>query len=375
MDQDVQQIHDRLTNTQDKIDFHNRFMLPNAKAQQERDEMLGIGITPHISAFMDRYKQSEVERLTRKMAEVEAGKARVTEVLGEKMTPTLYQRLKAMFKSTSDFVTWYVNHDWTYWWVTIYIFRWVALFACMFLRVVNAGGSIWGVLQEFVARRFGIKASLTYIEKTMMPNIIAALVGSALVTFASRGLITFSGWIANVLGTWSLTARLISLFQLPGFTLDLVFVVNDVVKFVWEFAKAAGSEVKGGNFNPYTVATAGLAQATAVYCDTPLRTFFALAANFVGDFTIHMFEMVCKAVAAVLTSYGGQYAGAAANRICSEFGDMMKVVMTNVGRVPGQPEEAMWDTVTRMSGAGAGLTSMQLVGGALGAAGNGLPSA
>lgn len=379
MDQEVQQIHDRLPNTQDKIEFRNRFMVTDPKAKQQRDEMLGIGITPHISGFIDRYKQAEVERLTAKMVEVDAGKANVADVLGAQMTPTLYQRLKGLFGSVQKFLVWYVNRDWTFWWVIIYVFRWVALFGCMWLRVVNAGGRILDVFKEFVQRRFGITASVDYIRSTMMPSILAALMSSALVSYASQGLIQTGGWIMSVLGITSLTGRLMSLFQLPGFTIDLVFVLRDVLSFASAFVQGSTAQVAAGNWNPYTIVTGGMHQATSVYCDTQLRTFFALASNFVGELTINMFTTICQIIAKLLTTLSGFTAFDAAAQqtatwICSNFGELLKGVMQYFGRGAAQPDESTLGYVNRMATSGAGLTSMQLVGGAVSGIGGGLPA-
>lgn len=357
MDQEVKEMYNKISDTNDRISFEQRFMVSDPTVKMARDEMVGIGITPHIQHFMERHKQSEIQRLEKKLEDVERGQADIKAVLGEKMTPSLYQRLKDMLGSKKDLAVWAVNHDWTYTWIILYIFRFVALFGCIYLRVADAANGFYDYLKELVFQWWGIKATADYIYQTMMPNIMAVVMGSALASSASMGAIQFGGWLQNVLGTAALTGRLISLFSQAGFVMDLLFVLKDIWEFLQGFTKEVAAQVAGGNLNPLTVASAGLRKGTESYCNQTLCTFFALAANMVGQATKQFFIIVCKFITQMIHTE-------LSNTMCGKIADVLDTVMTFFGQATPEvkPNESIVEYARRMCQTGGGMKIQDFVG-------------
>lgn len=362
MDQDVQNMHRSIPDTQLKIEFENRFMVKDPVVRQSRDEMFGVGITPHISQFLARYQDSETKRLEEKLKEVDEQKVPVQNVLGDKMTPGLYAYMKSVLGGIPGLAVWMVRKDWTVWWLAIYVFRFVALFGCLYLKAANMTQGFYDAMSDLASEWFGIKATVAYVRQVVFPNILAILLSTSLVSAVGSMAMNFGSWINSVLGTFSLTSRLVSMFSQVGFAMDVYFVLRDLASFGWATMKAVGEEVSAGNVNPFTIVNKGL----STYCDRTLHTFFAFTFNTVGEMTAQLFSAVCLLVSKAL----GQTLGGLA---CEAFMKLLKTALEMGGRTSSMSigsEEGILPYVDRMSSANVtnmgDVISMPKFGGSLG---------
>lgn len=353
LDQNLATLHDRLPDTADRLAFRERFMVTDPQIKQSRDEMLGVGITPHIAGFVTRYRSHEAEQLERKMEEITRGQTTVGAVFGNKMTPSLYQRLIGLLGSTANFAQWYVQHDWTLWWVAIYLFRFLALFGCMFLRVVNGTKGLLAYLPEIARQMFGIYATAQFVSAALMPNILTVIVSTVLISVLSHGTVQLGGWMQQVMGTFAMTRQLMSMLSLPGFSIDLYFLLRDVWSFGWSFVAEAASLLADGNVNPYTIASAGLHKASTVYCDIQLQSFFVGSANMVGDFTGYLMRKLCELV---VSSFGKFVPGKIIENGCVWMQEILQKIAKSRGKLT-LTDDGYFGQLTSV-----GLSSMDLLG-------------
>lgn len=381
MQTELQDMYTRLPDDQRvRIDFEKRFMLKDAKTKADYDEMVGAGITPHISQFMQRYKASEQETLVKKLDEIDKRQVTPQSVLGESVSDTLYRSLRTLLVTPVDFALWWVNHDWTRWWIVIYIFRWVALFGCMFLRAADVTTSFKNFMMEVAKQKFGITAAWEYVRQALLPTVMAMVISSSFFTLLSNGAISFGGWLTSVLGSAQLVARFMSVFSQVGFTLDLYFVLRDMGSFALAFSKGVGAELAAWNLNPLELGVAGLYRGTEDYCNRTLRTFLAIVSNMVGNATSQMFIMICQVLFKIFNSvvmpematkamefiaFHTGYEGT----MCATLQHFIQLALHFSGQTPppvdgaGQPiPEDLVSWVNRAAQVGHGVTNMGLLG-------------
>lgn len=280
-----------------QLGFEKRFIMNDAPERKaELEDMIGVGITPHLSKFMERYKFNEIERIEKKIDEIEAKSAEVESSLG--ISAVVYDALKRVLGTTQALAKWLVTHDLTYYWIAIYIFRFLSLFACIYIRVTKFGECMGDVFYAIGQSWYLLKPGKEFLARTLMPNIMSVVVSSALIAWASKGIATvgsaINGYLFQLLGVANFFARVLSMLQLPGFVMDVGFLFTDIINFGLVAVNEMRSQVSAGNFNPYTIFTAGVYKGTESYCDTQFRSFLTLVSNWLGDLTKNLFLGVCK---------------------------------------------------------------------------------
>lgn len=330
MDKNVDSFFRQIPEAEVQQAFERRFMINDKKMQQQRDAMIGIPVTPKIFEFQKAFQKTEVERIIQNVKDVDSGKVATTEVFGTSMTTKLYEYMRKKFNSVREFAEWFVRNDWTFWWVMIYVFRLVALFVCMYVQVANAGGGIWEWMYKVADQWFGIKATTNAARVTLLKSVLPSLIGSSLLAVASSGMISIGAGLLNgVLGTASLVRRLVSMFSLPGFVIDLMYLVSDIIQYgLVTGYEAMKLSIESGTVNPVTIMQTGLNASTAAYCNSTILTFIALVSNMVGDMTINLFVLICN----FFTKFGSPIVGTAVGPIlCEQIKVLLKQAMEYAG--------------------------------------------
>lgn len=342
MDKNVNKFFKDIEDAETQQAFERRFMIRDKNMMQQRDAMIGIPITPKIATFQKAFQKTEVERIIQNVSDVDSGKVAPTEVFGSSMTKKLYDYMRKKFNSVKDFAEWFVNNDWTFWWVMIYVFRLVALFVCMYVQVANAGQGIWDWMYKVADQWFGIKPATTAARVILLKSVLPSLIGSSLLAVASSGMISIGAGLLNgVLGTASLVRRLVSMFSLPGFVIDLMYLVSDIIQYgLVTGYEAMKLSIESGTVNPMTIVMNGLDASTAAYCNATMRSFFALVSSMVGDMTIHLFVLICN----FFTKFGSPIVGTTVGPVlCNQMKDLLKHAMDYAGGfVPKEGSETGW---------------------------------
>lgn len=163
-------------------------------------------------------------------------------------------------------------HDWTYWWIGIYIFRFISLFGCMALRAMSASLTFESYIAEITWQWFGLKPVYHFLTSAMDLNVLAVLAITSMLSHFSRGVINLAGgMLMTVLGLTQFQAKIMSWLSLPGFSLDAAALMRDVFYFGKDFSSEFKSIVMSGGTPSEGVRAAlvkSLEVATRKYCDT-----------------------------------------------------------------------------------------------------------
>jgi len=311
-------------------EFEQRFALvKGTESYHEKQEMLSANVPDHTRQFMKKNAKSEELRMQATLeSAMEQGEGHKTVGMSE----GLFAYLIGTFKSTAAFINWYVNHDWTRWWVAIYIFRVLSMFVCMWLEAENV--KEW--MDKLAESYLGFKPVSLFLAASWGPMVLAGVIFNTVMNQMAGGKIfiaVFNG-IQGALGGFMTLGffhfRIMSLFTTIGFSYDLAVVFQEIFTLVGRFGKQlVNNWAHSGSVTGAITEAAG--GALRGYCHDTINTFFSQALKMVQEITFNLFYIVCLGIAKIITM--GPILGAlnvsmlkgAPEQICSA---MSKVIRT-----------------------------------------------
>ena len=224
----------------------------------------------------------------------------------------LYYVLKSTFTTTKGLVKWYVNNDWSRYWLILMIVRVVMIMACVVLRISD----VTFMFDEVFRQYFGVRPIAMYTLYQLGPTVIALVVFNSLfagaltnsatyvMTSLSQGLM---GALGSLFSIGFLQYRLLSLTSSLGFLYDLKAVLIDF----WTIIYAAGETLiygKGGEkLMQGDVIGAGkevIKSGMEAFCTKQLDSAVSKASGLMRTILLNFLKMFCA------------FAPASAKKIC-----------------------------------------------------------
>jgi hypothetical protein len=330
MDQDNEELLKQLTKDNAPVDiraaFVERFGLNrDSEVAREKANMLSANIPEHSQKFVEVTTKEEAERLNLILPEA-MQKGTGHELVG--MSQGLFQYLMNMFGDVKNFIKWYVQHDWSYWWLAIYLFRFLSLFICMWISVQNAKE----MMDKMAESMFGFKPLTFFLAASWGPLILVPVLFSSLMTLMSnQNLVStiFSG-LSAALGSFMtigfLHMRVMNLLTSVGFTYDLTVLATDIFQTAYQFLEKTGKLLWEGKGVVGSI-TSAAHESTSLFCKTQLDLFFSQALKIVQQITVNLFYVFCVIIMTIIsggTGYltaqkGCAYLQAAINKFLESF--------------------------------------------------------
>lgn len=224
-------------------EFQTRLGLNDNKElkQMKDDLLLSDNIPSRTINFMTGEESAHEEKKLLQDLEDETKKTSGQPWILLGMSSGLYYVLKSTFRTTKGLVKWYVNNDWSRYWIILMIIRVVMVMSCIILKLSD--GAYF--LDELAKQYFGLRPIAMYTVYQLGPTVIAliafnslfagALTNSAayVMTSLSQGLM---GALGSLFSVTFLQYRLLSLTSSLGFLYDLKAVLWDF----WAILKASG---------------------------------------------------------------------------------------------------------------------------------------
>lgn len=285
-------------------EFERRFGLAKGTdSHREKDEMLSSNILPSTRKFIKNQAKQEEQRLKNDLPQA------IKNNEGHRMvgmSPGLFLYLYNKFKNVASFVNWYVNHDWTRWWVAIYIFRVLSMFVCMWLKAENVKD--W--MDQLAAQYFGVKPITLFLAASWGPMILAGALFNVLMNTLSGGklfMAVFNG-IQGALGSFMTIGffhfRIMNLLTTFGFTADLATMIQDIFTLVKEFGGElleTGSVTQAISNSLAKTTVKGGKTIMSGYCNRKIQSFFSQSLKLVQMITFNVFHVICLGITKLLT--------------------------------------------------------------------------
>jgi len=294
----LQTMHNQGVDTTIRQAFEERFALSSTNDNYKaKNHMLSGDVPDHSRKFIQSTLFAEEKRLN-DLLPIAIKKGEGHTLFG--MTADLFQYMLSFFKSSAALISWYINHDWSYWWIGIYLFRFLSMFVCMWISLDQAKN----FMDELAEQYFGFKPLTLFLVGSWGPLVLAPIIFSSITSMVGNHNIfaTIFNGVSNALGSFMsvgfLHFRIMNLLSSYGFLADLSILIRDIFRSTAEFMKVTGraySEGKGvmGSLQ------AGVQGSMSFYCKNPMKSFFDDALKIVQSITVNLFYVICISIRAI----------------------------------------------------------------------------
>ena len=279
-----------------KQEFENRFLLDKSSpAAINRDQMISVGVPNHSVQFITKFQTDQIKTAESKVEKILKGEAEPVTEFG--VSTKLFKAMYTILKTPVDLAKWFVTKDWTYWWIGVYLFRFVSLFACLYVSAANASNTVREYLQQVTLSMFGVNWVKKYLSITVLPTVLCSIILSSMINWFTKGILnSFSAgsYFSTLFSTTFFAQRLMSMLTVPGFAYDASVLVVDLLHGLGQFGMTIYEETTNGNFTG--AISAASYNATKTYCQREFKTFLAITFNAMGAFTTEVFLRICDLV-------------------------------------------------------------------------------
>jgi hypothetical protein len=281
-------------------EFADRFALNQMNPNYgEKVHMLSGDVPDHTRNFIKATQQEEITKLTREF-DVATKENRAHTLFG--MSATLLNYMLTIFGGAKDFIVYYVSHDWSYWWIGIYLFRFLSLFVCMWISLESAKEFMDKLAEQYL----GFKPITLFLVASWGPALLAPMFFSAVNSIISNNsMVTavFSN-LSQALGSFMTTGflhlRIMNLLSSVGFIYDFMTLIRDIFHNAVHFTEKAKQGYMEGKGIIGSL-TYGAKESLSFYCKAPLKTFFQDSAKIVQSITVNLLYVMCVAIQSILT--------------------------------------------------------------------------